>query len=293
MRRRTPFTIAVFVAATALAQEATRQLWNTEFINKRPAPASAAAPAKPVSYRPIAGSKLAGPGANGTIQTTIGITLWRLRDPKPAETGNTRLLVLERPGAQTREQIPERVDTSTLLSNGDQVRLTIEVPSSGYLYVIDREEYADGTTSDPYLIYPNWQTKPGDHAVAPGRLLEIPDRRDTPNVFTLRPKRADETAEVLAMLIAPSPLPDLKIGNEPLRLGRKTYDDWQQRWGAQSERLELVGGAGAVWTGQENDAGANHNHLLTRDDAPPQTLYRVMSKPGSPIMVQVPLRIKK
>jgi hypothetical protein len=287
--------VIALIAAAALAQEGTRQLW-VDFSAKRPA--STGAPAttrpKPIVYKPVPGSPSVTSASPGSAVRMLGITLWRLREPKPAEPlQGARLLVLERPGTQTREQVPERVESGTLLSPGDLVRLTVEVPSSGYLYVIDREEYADGTSSDPYLIYPNWQTKPGDNAVAPGRLLEIPDQRDAPNVFTLRPQRPNQTAEVLAMLISPEVIPNLKIGDQPTPLGLKMYEDWQKRWGVAAERLELAGGAGTTWTGTEKDAGSNHNHLLTRDDAPPQTVYRVAAKPGAPILVQVPLRIKK
>jgi hypothetical protein len=282
-------SILVFAASALIAQEGTRQLWNTEFLDKRPAGAARPAAAAPVykSAKPLP------PAPKNGTQTMVGITLWRLRDPKPAEPAGTRLLVLEKPGGQSREEVPERIDADSVLSVGDHVRLNVEVPSSGYLYVIDREEYADGTTSDPYLIYPNWQTRPGDNVVAPGRIIEIPDRRETQNVFLVQPQRPDQVAEVLSMLITNSPLPDLRIGDHALKLGRKMYEDWRQQYGAQVERLDLVGGAGSVWTSKENDSGANHNQLLTQGDAPPQTLYRVSAKPGSPVLVQVPLRIKK
>src|SRR5205814_852089 len=81
-----------------------------------------------------------------------------------------------------------------------------EAPRGGYLYVIDREQYADGSSSAPYLIYPNFQNRAGDNAVAPGRLIEIPDRHAEPNHFVIRPSRGDQTGELLALLVTTEPL---------------------------------------------------------------------------------------
>ena len=55
--------------------------------------------------------------------------------------------------AASGELTAERIDTGAPLALGDRVRLTIESPNGGFLYVIDREVYDDGTTSDPYLIF--------------------------------------------------------------------------------------------------------------------------------------------
>ena len=49
----------------------------------------------------------------------------------------------------------QRIDPdNTPLRDGDRMRLSIEAPWDGYLYVLNREQYADGSTSDPYLIFP-------------------------------------------------------------------------------------------------------------------------------------------
>jgi hypothetical protein len=169
------------------------------------------------------------------------------------------------------------------------VRLTVEVPATGYLYVIDRERYADGTLSDAYLIYPNEQTRQGDNVVAPGRLVEIPDRRDEPNAFTIRPSRPDQNAEVLSLLVSPEPLPNMKAGTKPMKLDAALYAGWEKKWGVKAERFELEGGAGQTITAKENQPGAN----VTQDDPLPQTLYRVNAKPGNAVLLEIPLQMKK
>ena len=51
--------------------------------------------------------------------------------------------------------------------------MSIESPRSGFLYVIDREQYADGSTSDPYLIFPTQKIHAGNNAVSPGKVIEL------------------------------------------------------------------------------------------------------------------------
>ena len=284
-------SLALIAAVAAAAQEeSTRQLWNTEFMGKRPP--GAAAPAKPSTYHrtsPATSQPAASPAAgDGTM---LGLTLWRVRPPKPSDAVGTRLLVLEPAGDG--EQVPERMGADTVLSEGDKVRLSVEAATSGYLYIIDREQYADGSLSDPYVIYPNRLTRIGGNQVSPGRLIEIPDRQDRPNCFTLRPSRPEQSAELLSVLITPQPLAEVKVGNQPFRLDPKMYQSWSQQWSAKVEQFELNGGAGQTWTASEQQAGASQNATLTQSDAAPQNLYRLNSKPGNAVMLEIPLRFKK
>src|ERR1044072_7160403 len=82
----------------------------------------------------------------------VGITIWRFRRSQAAE--KKKELIEEEDGQQS-EWTLERVEEGTALSPGQRVRLSIESLSrNGYLYVIDREEYGDGTFGDPVLIFP-------------------------------------------------------------------------------------------------------------------------------------------
>jgi hypothetical protein len=291
--KATTSLLALFVLAALAQEDSTRQLWNTEFLKNRPA-GKGAVPAAPVRYKPLAESAKAAAIAPPGSETMLGVTLWRMRAPKPSDAAGTRLLLLDS-GDQSREQTPERIDAATPLGSGDEVRITIEVPRAGYLYVIDRERYRDGTMSDPYLIYPNWQTRQGDNAVAPGRLLEIPDRRDRPNYFRIRPTRPDQVAEVLSLLVTPEPVSGISITHEalPPKLDPALYAGWEKKWAVKAERFELEGGTGKVVTEKENKTGADHSAKLTQDDPPPQTLYRIAAKPGSAVLLEIPLQLKK
>jgi hypothetical protein len=291
---------AMLLPLLSLAQsqeepEGVRQLWNSQFYQKRPAgKKAAAAPPKTVVYKPVTVAAAAPKPAQATaLDTLFGLTLWRLRRPRPADDPNSRLLVIEEESAPSSELVPERIDVETPLAEGDRVRLTVEVPRTGYLYVIDREQYADGTTSVPYLIYPNYKTRQGDNAVAAGRVIEIPDQRDNPPYFRIRRGRPDQVAEVLTMLITNEPLPNLAIGRQPLKISEEQFTGWEKQFGVQAERFELDGGAGATYSGAEKKAGADGETRMTQDDPMPQTLYRVPSGQDKPILLSVPVRIGK
>src|SRR5205085_6385950 len=73
----------------------------------------------------------------------VGLTLWQLRPSVKSDDKSVRLL--EREDENTLEWTPVRVDSDTVFALGDRVRLSFESPRDGYLYVIDRELYEDGS----------------------------------------------------------------------------------------------------------------------------------------------------
>lgn len=238
-------------------------------------------------YRPLSGD-VAKALRTAPEGRQVGVTIWRLRPATAADTG-ARILVQE--DASTTELVPERIGTTTSLRTGDRVRLTIESPEAGFLYVIDRERYASGERGAPYLIFPTSRTRDGDNRVVGGRLIDIPDQGDRPNFFSLRHSRPDQTEEELTILLTQEPLPDLQIGSKALALTNEQVAGWEKKWGdGKVERFELAGGAGKAWTQAEQQAGSNPTRLLTQEDPPPQTVYRVAIKPTEPVMVKVQLR---
>ena len=220
----------------------------------------------------------------------LGITVWRMR---PASEEDPATLTAGRAGGSLKVT-PERVETDTLLREGDRVRLTIEAPRQGYLYVIDREQYADGTSSAPFLISPALRIAGGENRVAAGNLVEIPNQSDRPPYFTLRRSKPNQTAELISVIVSREPLEGVPIGPEASRNARKLSEEqvrrWESEYAQEPEIFELAGGAGRAWTRAEQQAGTG-TRLLVQEDAMPQTLYRVPGRPGQPIMIQVPLLI--
>ena len=270
-------------AAQSQQEETTRRLWDTAFINKN----KRAATKKPAkrSYR-MATPSVSAEGVSA--DSVLGVTIWRLRPSKAADTGE-RLLFHE--GAESAEWIPERVPADSKLAEGDRVRLSIEAARTGYLYVIDQEQYADGTVGEPYLIFPTARTRDGNNEVKAGRVIEIPAQEDNPPFFRLRRSRQNQVGEILSVIVTSEPLAGVKIGNDAIKLSVQQLASWEKAWGAGVGRLEMEDGAGKTWTRQEKEAGADSERLLKDGEPAPQTIYyRPGTKPGEPFIAKLRLK---
>ncbi|MEK6334620.1 MAG: hypothetical protein AABM67_06695 [Acidobacteriota bacterium] len=287
-------------AQSGLAQtqdDNSRQIVLDSFTNARPPKTSASTAGggrtrppsvrKPPTYRRVGKPSLA---STSRANEELGITVWRLRPSKQNDTG-ARLLVME--NSQSSQWTPERIEVDTPLAVGDRVRISVESPRAGFLYVVDREQFQDGTFGDPYLIFPTTRTRGGDNRVRPGKLIDIPAQEDNPSYFTLipSPTRSDQVAEVLSFIVTPAPLNNLAIGDRPLKLSPADVAKWEQLWSSEVERFEMNGGAGRTWTPEEKAAGAMAgSRLLNQEEPTPQTVYRFARRNRSTVLVTVPLR---
>ena len=216
----------------------------------------------------------------------LGLTIWRLRAARAHETG-ARMLVRE--SNKTSERVPVRVEADATFSEGDQLRLTVESAQRGYLYVIDRELLADGSTGPAMLIYP-WTGMPDDNQVGPGKLVDIPAQADDPSYFTAKRSSANHVGEMLTFIVSSTPF-KLPISDKPLQITDSELAKWENAWGTPSERFEMEGGAGEVWTKEEQQAATHSGaRQLTRDDPSPQTIYRVSVADNKAFLVNVQLR---
>jgi hypothetical protein len=302
------FILVSFASVSAFSQdEASRQLWDTEFLKKRAGGKTTNAPRKNPTYRrtsPKTGPEEEKPVPKSTSPKTeapkpeaneekaagevLGVTIWKLRPPKSEDNKEARLLLQDESSSDAVEWTPERVEAEMPFSAGDRVRLGIESPRDGYLYVIDREQYADGSSSDSYLIFPTLRNRGGDNAVKAGKLIELPAR----SAFRLKPLREDYRGEFLTVIVSDTPLKEIAVGPSIIKLDAALVSKWERDWRVPFERYELEGGAGKPYTKSEKEAGMEGARLLTQEDDLPQTLYRIMTKPGQPLLVSIPLRIK-
>jgi hypothetical protein len=276
----------LLVAAVVCAWGQTRGIVPEEVILARPQKAAGVAPQP--KYQPLnaAGRLHAATGAR-----QLGVTIWRLRLATEGD-GGARILVQEEAGAGSAEAwIPERVSSGGTMRAGDRVRLTLESPEPGYLYVVDRERYADGSRGTPWLIFPTTRTRNGDNHVTAGKLADIPAQDDRPNFFTLRKTRPDQAEEELTAILTSRPLQDLSIGPKALALSVEEVAGWEKQWGrSHVEAFELTGGAGKAWTAAEQSAAAGGSRVLTQEDPAPQTVYSVAAGRDEPLLVKVRLR---
>ena len=188
----------------------------------------------------------------------------------------------------TEEISLERIHADTKLFPRDRLRITVESAQKGFLYVISREKYADGSVGSPLLIFPSKKILDGNNLVHPGRLIELPEADNKIPFFKLKPSRPDQVAEELILLVTPGPLPGLMSTGKPLRLQKTQVEVWMRQWGAPIQSIELDGSK--AWSKAEQLAGKG-GMTLTPADAVPQTLYRVAGYANNPTMVPLELKL--
>ncbi len=282
--------VAVFCLFPVIAQaqepeDQTRDLWDTAFLQKRPAAKKPIKRTQPVRYK-VVGKRTALTSPTPTSQSAVvGVTIWRLRPSKASDDNEVRQIV-----HQQGEWTPERVTAGMPLSEGSRVQLTIESPRSGYLYVFNREIYADKTFGEPYLIFPTLNLNGGDNKVRAGRVIEIPSAEDKPPFYTLKRSRADHEGEGLTIIVANKPLTELTIGRNAIKISGEQFNLYEKRWGALTQQLELDGGSGSAMSKAEKAAQIG-SEVLTQDDSLPQTIYRILAKPNQPLLLTIPLSI--
>jgi hypothetical protein len=279
------------VLAQSDDQRGARKIVSDDFTRNRQ---QTTGPAKPqrskITYRPTsAAGSTTKPQSQTNTTAQLGITIWRLRPTAASDTG-ARMLVRENNKAA--EWIPVRVEADTIFHDGDQIRLSIESPRPGYLYVIDRDLFSNGSTGPAMLIYPWANMRGGDNRVGPGKLIDIPDQDDTPNYFTARRSSGNQSGEILTIIVTSSPL-DLPISDKPLQISNADLTSWEKAWGGFSERFEMEGGAGQAWTHVEQQAAHSGGRQLTREDPAPQTIYRVSVANNKALLLNVRLEYGK
>jgi hypothetical protein len=226
----------------------------------------------------------------GTNFVQVGVTFWRFRPSTSAD--KTKELVEEDDGGPT-EWTLERIEEGTPLLQGQRVRISIEsLTRSGYLYVIDREQYADGTLGDPMLLFPTQKTSEANYVKA-GRLIYIPSATGK---FRIKPTEGakDHVGELVTILVAPRTLIDPnQLSAKAIKLPRQQVESWEKQWGTKTSIFELDGGAGQAMTQKEQAAGANGSAELTQEDPGPQTVYRMAIRPTDSIILSVPLKFRR
>jgi hypothetical protein len=260
------FLITGSLVVAQKSDDATRKLWDTAYI----APASkSTARRRPRNKYRVATPNV--PTENVVPESVVGVTIWRLRPAGRADSGE-RIIVHD---DNSKEYVPERISANTKLVPGDRVRISVEAARNGYLYVIDRELYADGTLGEPYLIFPTTRTLNGDNQVSVGKLAEIPAQEDSPPFFTIRKSRPDQVAEMVSVLVSPTPLEGVQITDKAQKLTSEQVAKWEKSWSNSVGRLDMDT-VGQTWTRQEKDA-AGTRALTATAPAPQMLFYRPKS----------------
>lgn len=274
--------------AIAQDQEGSKGIKAEVFIGNRPTQSSGRRPIarKKPTYKSSQVVSSAGPPP-GKEFAQLGVTIWRFRPSTSAD--KTKELVEEVDAPSTQWSL-ERIQEGTLLAPGQKVRLSIESLSrDGYLYVINREEYSDGSLGDARLIFPTRLTPDGANRVKAGKMIHIPG---PPRYFRIKPSVSSKThvAEVLTLLVSSQPLIDPnQLLDTAITLSREQVESWERRWAAQATKFEMEGGAGKTMTEKEQKA-STEDATLTQNDPSPQTIYRLAIKPDDAVVIRLPLR---
>lgn len=211
----------------------------------------------------------------------IGITIWKL---EPVSTtfsaGQRAAYEMDRNRLQW---VPRRVEADARFSEGDTLRLSIESPRAGYLYVVNRDLLADGSFGETNLIFP---TVGEDNRLEAGKLIDIPAQGEVP--FTATPK-PNQSGELLTFIVTSSPL-RLPLLSKPLPISKTQLTQWEEKWRAEADRFEMNGGAGLARTIEEQlAASSNGTRQLTREDPLPQTVYSLVPKNRNALLFNVML----
>ena len=210
------------------------------------------------------------------VEASIGITLWRCPSASGEVSGQS-------------DCAPVRVAAKSPLRTGDRVRITVESPRAGYLYVIDREQYADGRTGEPWLLFPTLRTKGGENRIRAGELIQIPSPTDPRLQITLRPGPGS-TGDLLLFLVTPKPLDNIQLDLAPIKLPGELVERWKREWQTTVKQVEFSEGSGQPPSEAEK-AAIGGQRKLSFEDRAPQTIYYVKAKPAAPLLVEVPLAV--
>lgn len=279
----------IVIAVQRPQDDEIRRIWDDEFLQKRPRQGRKTKVPNH-RYRRVTPTI-----SNSSGASVLGVTVWQLRSSTSGDTRESRDLVHDPATNKNIELTAERIETETPIAEGKYIRISIESPRAGYLYVIDREQYSDGSFGAPTMIFPTRRINKGLNRVVPGMIVQVPAQTDNPPYLTVRPNpnRSDQVAEVLTIIVTRSPL-NLQVPSEAIRLTDEQFNPWIEQWSGPVERFELESGASKTRTTAERIAALNRGRRLWQNEAPPQSIYRVgRAGRNTPLLINLKLPLAR
>lgn len=261
----------------------------------------------------------------GKTFVTLGLTIARGRLAMDAELTNSDVAKVkgcvqweDKKCVARKEMVLARISDGTAVSNREQIQMSIEYLAYfdaagnrqsnriGYLYVINREQYPDGSYSQPKLIFPTLNTYNGDNRVLPGKTVVMPEP-ERPWTISQSDSGRAQAFETYTIIVSPEPLKDtsgqeLQPAAKAIMLDEKLFNSWAQRWSGSEARGDLENGAGQLITQREVKSSGSLSVKkrstdddaddLKQDDPPPQMLFRKLVNPGGTMLVIIRLPYK-
>src|SRR5689334_1176404 len=148
--------VAIQLIALAGPQiEIPRSIVSDDFVKNRPRAKGKGPKPSPRIYRLASSPRTRPAGESGSDTWQLGVTIWKLQPERSRQL----------------ERVSKRVEADTKFHEGDLLRISIESPLTGYLYIIDRDWFTDGSGGETNLIFP---VRGEDNRLKPGKLIDIP-----------------------------------------------------------------------------------------------------------------------
>ena len=230
----------------------------------------------------------------------VGVTFFRLRlarkidDPVVVEPRRIVKRIKGKEVESTVKLIPERVQSEMRFSDGEKLRVSIEAPFESFVYILNQEQYVDGTFSDPFLIYPSLSDIRRNTRAAPGRLIYVPEGPDYFEISTLNPGGKKKTGEVFTIVLSSElvgMLPPLDRTEDTRKIDQVLFNRLQHEIGGAVWKFKQVGEALRNITRVEKKAGPNGGGLLEDFDPQPETIYHVARRGDGVLLFQIAIKI--
>lgn len=299
----------LMLCSVGIGQDGSRSIKSEEYLNKRPEGSRSDTKAQSSSTRDDRGNRPGtgsrshvysvdknfpdGPPPRNQEYVRIGVTIWRFSPGQcaipncPLPSGGDKGLVDTAAGT--------RVDDSSALRTGERVRLAVESLShDGFIYIIDREQFADGTFGEPYLIFPTRSIHNGNNYARPGLQIQLPRAGGCFCVKSRNPQQV-LVADNLIVIVSPQPLLSAgEIGVKEIPLPAKIASYVSRAARERSHRGALKDGVGLSQTAAESNAGTkglfDTEPALTQNDLPPQNFYQSLVPRGAAAVFSLFLR---
>ena len=191
---------------------------------------------------------------------------------------------------------PERVDSEAQFSDGEKLRVSIEAPFESYVYILNQERYANGTLSDPFLIYPGRSDIRVNKRAGPGRLVYLPEEPDYFEIFTLNPGGKKKSGEMFTIVLSSglvAALPPLEGTEDTREIDQVLFNRLQHDLGGAVWKFKQIGGARRNITRVEKRAGPKGGELLDDVDPQPETIYHVARRADGIVLFQIAIKMAR
>lgn len=260
----------------------------------------------------------------GQSLATIGVTITRGRVANDAELLDRKIATVQGCVKWTDDKCVERksmvlprIMDDTPVSDGDQIQMMIEflsfLTASGeqanriaYLYVINREQYLDGSWGETKLIFPTLRTYGGDNRLLPGQTVTLP-APTRPWTISRSVTGKLHAFETYIVIVSAQPLTDLAgqkllLRDRAIKLDEELVNSWTRRWAGRESRGVLENGVGQLITQREVDSSGSvdarergtkdEEDDLSLDDPAPQVVFRKIVNPRDKLLVTIKLPFK-